>query len=182
MLEIRFHGRGGQGAVTASRILALAAFREGKYVISFPFFGTERRGAPVTSFTRIDDDEIHIKTQIYDPDVVVVLDTTIMDTTNVISGIKEGGTVVINSPNPPEDFDLPYKVATVNATGIAIKYGLGSRANPIVNTAILGAFAKATGAVSLDSVLGAIREASPGDREKNASAVEDAYRSTQVAI
>lgn len=182
MLEIRFHGRGGQGAVTASRILALAAFKEGKYVISFPFFGTERRGAPVTSFTRIDDDEINVKTQIYDPDVVVILDTTIMDTANVTSGIKEGGSVIINSMKSPEEFNLPFKVATVNATGIALKYELGSKANPIVNTAILGAFAKATGSVSLESVLEAIREASPRDREKNLAAVEDAFNSTRVAI
>ena len=95
MLEIRFHGRGGQGAVTASKILALAAFNEDRYVLAFPFFGTERRGAPVTSFTRIDDKRIFLRTQIYEPDVIVVLDPSVMGSTDVAKGLKEGGKFII---------------------------------------------------------------------------------------
>lgn len=180
MLEIRFHGRGGQGAVTASRILALAAFNEGKYVLSFPFFGTERRGAPVTSFTRIDEKRIFLRTQIYDPDVIVVLDPSVMKSTDVAKGLREGGKMVINSTRQPGSFDLPYDIATVDATSIAIRHSLGNRANPIVNTAILGAFASATGTVSVDSIVAATREASPRHKEGNASAVLDAFNSTRV--
>lgn len=180
MLEIRFHGRGGQGAVTASKILALAAFNEGKYVLSFPFFGTERRGAPVTSFTRIDDERIYLRTQIYEPDVIVVLDPSVMGSTDVSRGMKEDGIFVINSARPPEEFGLSFRTATVDATSIAINHKLGSRANPIVNTAILGAFAKATGSVSIGGVVEATRTASPRHQNENALAVMDAFKSTRV--
>lgn len=180
MLEIRFHGRGGQGAVTASKILALAAFNEDRYVLAFPFFGTERRGAPVTSFTRIDDKRIFLRTQIYEPDVIVVLDPSVMGSTDVAKGLKEGGKFIINSPGKPADFDLPYGVATVDATSIAIRHNLGNRANPIVNTAILGAFARATGTVSLESIVNATRDASPRHKEGNAKAVVEAFNSTRV--
>lgn len=178
MFEIRFHGRGGQGAVTASKILALAAFSEGKYVISFPFFGTERRGAPVTAFTRIDSEPILLKTQIYTPDAIVILDPYVIKTSDVTSGIREGGFFIINSPKSPEEFDLPYNVATVDATSIALRKGLGSRVNPIINTAMLGAFAKATGTVSLESVVEATRSNSPRKSEENAQSVMDAFEST----
>lgn len=180
MLEIRFHGRGGQGAVTASKILALAAFNQGKYVISFPFFGTERRGAPVTSFTRIDDQRIYLKTQIYDPDAIVILDTSIMKSTDVTAGLKKNGFLVINTGKSPEELDITGKVATVDATSIAIKHRLGNRANPIVNTAILGAFARAYDDISLESVVEATRTASPKHGDRNAEAVMDAYNSTKV--
>ena len=143
MFEVRFHGRGGQGAVTASKILALAAFTEGKYVISFPFFGTERRGAPVTAFTRVDDSPILLKSQVYEPDAVVVLDQYVMRTVNVSSGLKDDGLFIVNSSKPPEYFELPCRVATVDATSIAIDMGLGNRTNPIINTAMMGANAKA---------------------------------------
>lgn len=180
MLEIRFHGRGGQGAVTASKILALAAFNQGKYVISFPFFGTERRGAPVTSFTRIDDQRIFLKTQIYDPDAIVILDTSIMKTTDVTAGLKEEGFLVVNSGKSPEELGIEGKIATVDATSIAIGHRLGNKANPIVNTAILGAFARASKEISLESVVDATRTASPKHGDRNAEAVMDAYDSTQV--
>ncbi len=180
MFEIRFHGRGGQGTVTASRILALAAFEEGKYVISFPFFGTERRGAPVTAFTRIDDQPILLKTQIYHPNIVVVLDSWVLDNGGATSGVPEDGMFIINSRKAPGEFELNRITATVDATSIAVSLELGSRANPIVNTAILGAFAKATGLVSLETVVNATMESSPKKRTENAEAVKQAYNSVRM--
>ncbi len=183
MLEIRFHGRGGQGAVTASKILAEAAFREGKYVLSFPFFGTERRGAPVTAFTRIDDGRIYLRTQIYNPDAVVILDQSVAESGSTYSGLGKGGMVVINSGRDPSDFGqitADYRVATVDATSIALRHGLGNRANPIVNTAILGAFSSACKTVTLDSVIEATRASSPSHAEENCLAVTDAYKEVRV--
>ncbi len=182
MIEIRFHGRGGQGAVTAANILASAAFREGKYVQAFPFFGVERRGAPVTAFTRIDDKPIRIKTQIYEPDIVVVLDPSLLDTVDVTAGLKEGGTVIINTEKSKEEIleklkKKPSKLALVDATGIALEV-LGL---PITNTAILGAVAKATGLVKLESVQEAIKDTFSGALgEKNAKAAEEAFNKTVV--
>lgn len=180
MFEIRFHGRGGQGAVTASKILAQAAFEEGKYVISFPFFGTERRGAPVTAFTRIDDGPILLKTQIYHPDIVVILDPWVLEKGNAASGITEDGMFIINTRKAPEELGLNRKTVTVDATSIAVSLGLGNRANPIVNTAILGAFARATGLVSLETVVKATMESSPKKQAENAEAVRQAYGSVRM--
>lgn len=180
MFEVRFHGRGGQGAVTASKILALASFNEGKYVMSFPFFGTERRGAPVTSFTRIDEEPILLKTQIYHPDAIVVLDPYVFKTSDVTEGIKEGGYVIINSRKSPEEYSMPFNVATVDAISIAMDLGLGDRTNPIINTAMLGAFSKATGVVSLEHVMEATRMNSPKKGEENAEAVKRAYELLRI--
>ncbi len=180
MYEIRFHGRGGQGAVTASRILALAAFKEEKYVVSFPFFGTERRGAPVTAFTRIDDEPILLKTQIYNPDIVVILDPYVLKTGDVTSGVPEDGMIIINTSKAPEEFNFNRKTVTVDATSIAVSQELGNRANPIVNTSMLGAFSKATGMVSLETVMNATMESSPKKPEQNARAVELAYNSVRM--
>ncbi|WP_456420098.1 pyruvate ferredoxin oxidoreductase subunit gamma [Methanocaldococcus infernus] len=169
MIEIRFHGRGGQGAVTAAQILAKAAFYDGKYCQAFPFFGVERRGAPVRAFTRIDDKEILIRSQIYEPDYVVVLDPTLLDSVNVLEGLKKDGTVIVNTV---KDLDLGYKVYTLDATKIALDV-LGV---PIVNTSMVGAFAGATKLVSLESVKKAILETFKGKLgEKNALAAEKAY-------
>ncbi|WP_456367299.1 pyruvate/ketoisovalerate ferredoxin oxidoreductase subunit gamma [Thermococcus sp.] len=182
MIEIRFHGRGGQGAVTAANILASAAFKEGKYVQAFPFFGVERRGAPVTAFTRIDDKPIRIKTQIYEPDVVVVLDPSLLDTVDVTAGLKDNGIVIINTEKSKEEVleklkKKPAKLALVDATTIALEI-LGL---PITNTAILGAVAKATGLVNLESVQEAIKETFSGNLgEKNAKAAEEAFNKTVV--
>lgn len=180
MFEIRFHGRGGQGAVTASRILALAAFEEGKYVVSFPFFGTERRGAPVTAFTRIDEEPILLKTQIYNPDMVVILDPYVLRTGGVSDGVKQDGLFIINSREDPQEFGFSQRTVTVDATSIAVSLGLGSRANPIINTAMLGAFAKATGMVTLDSVVDATMQSSPKKPEINAKAVQQAFSSVRM--
>jgi len=150
MFEVRFHGRGGQGAQMAAQALASAAFEEGKYAVAFPFFGAERRGAPVFAFARVDDKKIRIKTQIYEPDYVVVLDESLLETVNVTEGIKEGGTVIINTRRKPGEIDLGRRIrtATVDATGVALEV-LG---RDITNSAILGAIAKATGEVSIEAI------------------------------
>jgi 2-oxoacid:acceptor oxidoreductase gamma subunit (pyruvate/2-ketoisovalerate family) len=179
MIEIRFHGRGGQGAVVASKILADAAFHEGKDVQSFPFFGVERRGAPVTAFARIDSKRIRLKSMIYNPDIVVVLDSTLLDAVSVTAGLKEGGIVLVNSDKSPEELGIKHaRVAAVDATGIAVRYGLGSRASPIVNTAILGAFAKVSGLVSINAIVDAIMSEAPSKKEANAEAAREAYNTT----
>ncbi len=183
MVEIRFHGRGGQGSVKGSDMLAMAAFREGKQVQSFPFFGVERRGAPVTAFTRISEREIRIHCYIYEPDVLVVLDPTLIGAIPLTDGLKPHGTIVVNSIRKPADFTFPDTVqphiCTVDCSSIALKHGLGSAAAPIVNTTILGAVAKATGLVTIESIVGAIREKIPHRTEQNVQAARDAYEQVQ---
>ncbi|XRO75549.1 pyruvate ferredoxin oxidoreductase subunit gamma [Methanocaldococcus sp. 28A] len=170
MIEIRFHGRGGQGAVTAAQILAKAAFYDGKFCQAFPFFGVERRGAPVMAFTRIDNKKIRLRSQIYNPDYVVVQDATLLESINVVEGLKENGAVIINTVK--DDLNLGFKTYTIDATGIALDV-LGI---PIVNTAMVGAFAGATKLVTLESVKKAILDTFKGKLgEKNAKAAEVAY-------
>jgi 2-oxoacid:acceptor oxidoreductase gamma subunit (pyruvate/2-ketoisovalerate family) len=176
MIEVRFHGRGGQGAVTAARLLADAAFQEGKYCQAFPSFGAERRGAPVLAFTRIDDRPIRIRTLVYEPNHVVVLDPTLLEVVNVAAGLKRGGIVVVNTKGVPKELKAG-KVATVDATGIALEF-LGV---PITNTAMLGALARATKIVSLNSVVKAIESYFGGKvAEKNVAAVKAAYEGTSI--
>ena len=176
MIEIRFHGRGGQGAVIASNILAEAAFLEGKAVSAFPYFGVERRGAPVTAYTRMDDREIRVKSGIYEPDYVVVMDQSLIKAVDVVAGLKPGGKVIINTTKKPDSFDLGHtEVYTVDATGIAIENRLGSKAAPIVNSAILGGFVKISGVVELDSLLKGVRSIAPVKKDENATAAEQAY-------
>ncbi len=183
MIEIRFHGRGGQGAQVACKVLADASFREGKEVQAFPFFGVERRGAPVTAYTKIDDRPIRVKSQIYEPDHVVVLDESLLKSVDVANGLKDGGFIVINTVKDPQDFRQRYpnaRIATVDATGVAMSHGLGSKISPIVNTSILGALAKASGIVTIDSIQAAIREVTPRNKEENARASLDAYNNTRT--
>jgi 2-oxoisovalerate ferredoxin oxidoreductase gamma subunit len=177
MIEIRIHGRGGQGAVVASEILAKAVFYEGKYIQSFPAFGVERRGAPVMAFTRIDEKPIRIRTQIYEPNHIMVLDPTLLEVVDVTAGLKEDGWILINSVDPPGAFNSlgKYQVSTVDANTIAIKYRLGPRNAPIVNTAILGAFSRITGIVQLESVMEAVRVSVPVNPDGNVAAVKEAY-------
>ena len=171
MIEIRFHGRGGQGAVTAAEILAKAAFEDGKYVQAFPFFGVERRGAPVMAFTRIDDKPIRRRYQVYKPDYVVVLDDGLLEVVDVFSGLKNEGMVILNTTNEAPSHK-GSETHVIDATGIALdKLGL-----PIVNTVMLGAFAGATGKVTLDSIIKIIKETFPGKiGENNAEAAQAAY-------
>ncbi len=182
MIEIRFHGRGGQGAVIASKILAFALFKEGKYAQAFPAFGAERRGAPVMAFTRFDKKEITRRSQVYEPDHVVVLDEPILDVVDVTAGLKEGGWIIINTPKPPSAFPpfKKFRVATVDANRIAIENGLGTTTAPVVNTVIMGAFAKITALVGLKAVLDGIQEYVPSKVEANVAAAKAAYEQAEV--
>lgn len=179
MIEIRFHGRGGQGAVIASEMVAVAAASEGYDVSAFPYFGVERRGAPVTAFTRLDRKPIRTKCQIYEPDYVVILDTALLEVVDVLAGLKENGVVLVNTDRTPaemkEVLKTDRKVVTVDATGIAIRNRLGSTASPIVNTAIVGAFARTSGLFSIESAKKSIMDLAPVKKENNAQAAEDAY-------
>jgi pyruvate ferredoxin oxidoreductase gamma subunit len=134
----------------AAQALASAAFQEGGYATAFPFFGAERRGAPVLAFTRIDTKRIYRKTQVYEPDIVVILDEGLVETVNVVEGLKKGGIVIVNSAKKPEDIDvgIDVKLATVDATTVALEI----LKQPATNSAILGAFAKATGLVKIESI------------------------------
>lgn len=177
MRELRIHGRGGQGAVVASKVLAVALFREGRWVQSFPAFGVERRGAPVTAFLRLDEAPIRLRCEIKEPDDLIVLDPTLVEAIDVAAGLKEGGGILINTDRPPSaypDLAARYRVATVDASAVATARGIGSRSQPIVNTAILGAFATWSGLVSLDSVCAAIEEEVPSRTEDNKAAAREA--------
>lgn len=177
MIEIRFHGRGGQGSVIASKVLAVALFSEGKYVQSFPAFGVERRGAPVQAFLRLQEEYIDLRCEVYTPDHVIVLDPSLLNSVDVTKGLKKGGTILLNSDRDPKTFTefSDFKVGTIDASAIAVKHGLGSRQHPIVNTAILGAFARQTGLCSIDSVAEAIIGEVPFKLEENAQASRDAF-------
>lgn len=177
MMEIRIHGRGGQGAVVASAVLASALFYDGRYVQAFPAFGVERRGAPVIAFTRWDYKPIRIRTNVYRPDHVIVLDwTLILEGIEIADGLKEGGWILINSSKEidPSGFSK-YKLAVVDAGAIAASHQLGTPTSPVVNTAILGAFSKITGMVTIGSVIRAIRENVPEKKEENVAAAREAY-------
>jgi pyruvate ferredoxin oxidoreductase gamma subunit len=182
MIEIRFHGRGGQGAVVASQLLAQAAFLDGREPQSFPFFGVERRGAPVTAFARVDDRPIGVRTSIVAPDIVVVLDPGLLTTTPVAEGLKDGGLLLVNSPAPPEKIHAPPSVrrASVDATAIAAAHGLGSRTLPIVNTTILGALARASGVVSLEALGRAIDRYVPAKPEQNRAAAAEGFAAVRL--
>jgi 2-oxoacid:acceptor oxidoreductase gamma subunit (pyruvate/2-ketoisovalerate family) len=175
--EIRIHGRGGQGSVTAAEVLAHAAFYEGKSVQAFPYFGAERRGAPVKAFARLSSEPILVHSQVYNPDYVIVLDPYIYKVVDVTEGLKKDGIVVFNTKKKPGEIGLSgWRVATVDATGIALELNIVVAGQPLVNTSILGAFAKATGEVKLESVLKAVKETWPGAAgEKNMKATELAY-------
>lgn len=184
MIEVRFHGRGGQGSVVASNLLANAAAIEGNDVQSFPYFGVERRGAPVSAFTKIDKKPIRNKAQIYEPDYIVILDASLIQGVPVSEGIKEDGIIIVNTPLTLEELAPPWdttkvKTVTTDATGIAIDHGLGSMNQPIVNTSILGAFAKITGLVKIESIVEAIKDMVPRRTEDNAKAASQAYEVTQ---
>jgi len=177
MIEIRFHGRGGQGTVVASKVLADAVAKEGSFVQAYPEFGVERRGAPVFAFIRIDDKPIYDKSRIYAPDHVVVVDPTLVEAIDVTDGLKDGGWIIINSDKKPAEFKFPskFKVAAINATEIAVRNKLGTLAAPIVNTAIVGAVVKIIGLTKLESLVAAIREGIPIKPEENIQAAKEAF-------
>jgi 2-oxoacid:acceptor oxidoreductase gamma subunit (pyruvate/2-ketoisovalerate family) len=179
ILEVRWHGRGGQGAWTASELLARAAIAEGKYIQSFPEFGPERMGAPVTAFTRISTEPIKIHCAVYNPDVVAVLDPTLLKAVNVADGLNEdGGNVIVNTKDSPQETRKMLgtgkgKVWTVPASEISLKI-LGMT---ITNTAMLGAVARVVGIVSLETIQQMIKGRFRADvADKNFAVVKDAYQ------
>jgi len=178
LVEFRWHGRGGQGAWTASELLARTALREGKYIQSFPEFGPERMGAPVTAFTRISTEPIRIHCAVYEPDVVVVLDPTLLKTVSVASGVDEDGVFIVNSADALAKVRESLKTEkgglwTIPATQIALRI-LGM---PITNTAMLGIVARATEIVSLEGIEVTVKERfRPDLAEKNFAVIKEAYQ------
>lgn len=180
MLEIRIHGRGGQGVVTAAELLSVAAFQEGRHAQAFPSFGSERTGAPVVSFCRIDDRPIRAREPIATPDALIIVDPTLVHQVDLFAGAKPDGFLLINSSRDLEALHLSElrgrlasgHVRTVPATDLARQH-VG---RPLPNAALLGAFAALTGWLSLDSVTGAIRDRFPGEvGQANAAAAEAAF-------
>ena len=184
LVEIVFHGRGGQGSVTAANLLVAAALKDGnKGVQAFPFFGAERRGAPVRAFARISGDEIHLRSEIYNPDTVIVLDESIMDIVDVLKGLKKDGTILINTRKKPEEFDFSKKfnVATVDATGIALKHKILVGGIPVVNTPILGAIPRILKRVTLKSIQGVVKGKWKAELASiNVKATQDAFDEVEV--
>lgn len=184
LVEIIFHGRGGQGAVTAANLLVAAALRDGnKGVQAFPFFGAERRGAPVRAFARISEKEIHLRSEIYYPDIVIVLDESIMNLVDVFKGLKKEGKILVNSTKKPDVFTFSKKfdVATVDATGIALNHEILVGGIPVVNTPILGAVPKISNKITLESIQETIKDKWRGElARRNVQATQDAFESVEV--
>ena len=182
MIEVRLHGRGGQGAVTSAELVALAAIAEGKYAQAFPSFGPERRGAPVLAFIRTSDQPIRVRSGILQPDVVVVLDEALITVGNALSGLKKDGTIIINTQKSIQDIKKEYnittKVAVVNATRIA-RETLGL---PITNTTMLAALVKVTGVVKLESLIEPLKHRFGRIAEKNINACRRAYEETVTEV
>lgn len=171
--ELRIHGRGGQGSVTAAELIAIAAFAGGVYSQAFPAFGVERRGAPVQAFVRFDDKKIRLRSQVYEPDYIIVQDSTLIRDVNVFLGVKQGGIVLVNTEKDLEHPIPPgVRVITIDATSIALKK-LGV---PITNTTLMGAFAAASGEIGFAALENAIRQRFSGDMaEKNIAAAKEAF-------
>lgn len=176
MREIRLHGRGGMGTVKAAETIVHAMVLKGGYGNSIPFFGFERQGAPVTAFVRLDDKPIRPKTQVYFPDCVIVLDRTLRNAIDVFEGLSKDGTLVINTPEAPEDVEVPAGVRTVAAVD-ATDLSLRKTGKAIPNTAMLGAFVRCTGWVDIDAVVDRVTSMWGG---ANGSIVREAYEATRI--
>lgn len=181
MIEVRFHGRGGQGAVTSAEMLALAAIEEGKYAQGFPSFGPERRGAPVVAYSRVDDKPIRLRSKIYNPDIVVVLDSSLLKISDPSQGLKKGGMLIINTHKTIEqirsEFGYQMRLAVVDADRIA-REELGL---PITNTTMLGALVKASGIVNLDSFIPPLKTRFGRGMERNEKALRRAFQETIIS-
>ncbi len=177
---MRIHGRGGQGAVTLAELVALAAIKEGKYAQSFPAFGPERRGAPVEAFLRVDDEPIRERTGITEPDDICVLDPTLLKTIDVTAGLKNGGTLILNTKKNGGDIRYEYgiksRIATLNATDIARKC-IGM---PITNTTMAGSLLKVTNIVKLESMEEQMKERFGNYAKGNIEAMKKAYEKTKI--
>lgn len=180
MVQVRIHGRGGQGVVTAAELLSMAAFADGKYALAFPSFGSERMGAPVMAFCRIDEQAIRTREAVTNPNVVIVQDPSLLHQVELLTGLAAEGYVLINSALSPGELgigefleSLPSgHVRVVPASDIGVKH----MRRPIANTALLGAFAAMTGVIALTSVQTAMRRKFPGALgEANAAAAQEGY-------
>ncbi len=186
LIEIRWHGRGGQGAVTASRLLAKAASYENIWAQSLVFFGAERRGAHVSAYNRLSDREIKYHHFVHKPDYVIVLAPQLLETINVTEGLKEKGTLILNHDannlrDLKERFNNKWQIAIVDATQIAIDLDLIVAGIPVVNTIMLGAFSRVTGFPSMESVRKAVLDFWSGElAEKNIEGAKRAYRETNI--
>lgn len=182
MKEIKFYGRGGQGAVTAAQILAVAAFLEGKYAQTFPQFGAERRGAPVLAYVRVDDQPISIRSKVYQPDVVVIMDLNLLKMVNPFIGLRSDGTVILNGPTLPSNLSSFLSDETISLHLIdaspAAQQIYGRTPIPIVNVIILGAYCRALGDIQLNSVYAALLNFFPQNKvELNRRAAQLGYES-----
>jgi len=180
MIGIRIHGRGGQGAVTASRLLAEAAYIEGMFSQAIPMYGTERRGAPLTAYVRLDDVRVRERELVHNPDMVIVLDPLLSTEQSVADGLKKDGLLVLNLPYPPDEVEIggDFNIATVDATRIALE----TLKRPITNTAILGAFSRVAGMPKLESIEKAILKRFPGRLgEMNIDAIRKSYEEVSEA-
>ena len=174
MIEIRIHGRGGQGNVAAAELLSIAAFKDGKYAQAFPSFGAERIGAPVQAFVRIDDKKVRTREDVRTPDYLIVQDYFLIETVPVLEGLKPDGLILVNADDPPEKLNIKTTatVETIPATEIALEI-IG---RPIPNAVMIGAFCSITGLVSLGAVQEAIMGKFPGKvGENNVAALERAH-------
>lgn len=181
MIEVRFHGRGGQGAVTSAEIVAQAAIRKGLFAQAFPSFGPERRGAPVQAFLRVSESPIRLRSKVYKPDNVIILDPTLVSTVNPADGLKKGGFVIINSNKSPEELKALFpnrNIAFVDAAKIA-KEELGV---PITNTTMLGALIKATHIVELEYMEEPTKDRFGAIAQKNINAYTRAYKETVIIM
>jgi len=180
MIEIRFHGRGGQGAVTSVELLALAAIEEGKFAQGFPSFGPERRGAPVLAFCRVDDKPLKLRCKILKPDVVVVLDPTLLRIQNPPADLKADGIIVLNTAKTAaeirQEYGYRHTLALVDANKIAREV-LGV---PIVNTTMIGALLKVTGVVAVESMDNPLKNRFGPLAVKNFNALKVAYDQTSI--
>ena len=180
MIEIRFHGRGGQGAVTSVELLALAAIEEGKFAQGFPSFGPERRGAPVQAFCRVDDKPIKLRCKILKPDVVVVLDASLLPIQNPPADLREGGIIVLNTNKTAaeirQEYGYTHTLALVDANKIAREV-LGV---PIVNTTMIGALLKVTGVVAVEALDNPLKNRFGPLAVKNFNALKVAYDATSI--
>lgn len=171
--ELRIHGRGGQGSVTAAELIAVAAFKSGVYSQAFPAFGVERRGAPVQAFVRFSNEKIRLRSQIYKPDYIIVQDSTLIKDVNVFAGMGEGGIALINTSGEIKgDIPAGVRVIPIDATKMAIEI-LGV---PITNTTLMGAFAAASGEITLDALISAVNDRFSGVlAEKNVKTSKAAF-------
>jgi len=180
MVEIRFHGRGGQGAVTSAELTALAAIGEGKFGQAFPSFGPERRGAPVTAFVRVSEAPIVTREKVYEPNIVIVLDPTLLKIVNVEAGLKEGGIVILNTTKSAEEirkeFGIKAKLAIVDASKIAME----TMRVPITNTTMIGALVKAAGTITMAGLDEPIKHRFGPIAQKNINACTRAFEETTV--